>query len=325
MKPKRKLHCKENGMAIEKYTPLLAADVHYHCKCKGNFKINQLSDLKLSALQIIYVTLSGFNMQKPKVKLRRSTRGHENSAKKKTNVKNGLYNTRSECRLGRSSSCFGLLTPTPVQHPLVVLHCSSVVLRRNCLQELPERWDRTADDDFLTTNSFLIFCRNCRRRLSEWSTFRDTEQSSTHCSQLRSILPRPPKKEEKKKEFCKFLLKFSPRAVSGCIVEGSHFSIIPEERIVDVDSNIINNVSSSQHIDGGVKKPPPKRTFCPGYPEMLHPKNHLSWRSWAFFLMGITTTILLQQLPSSLLHAPSLSAGLINLAKAWFWTVQSIR
>jgi hypothetical protein len=49
---------------------------------------------------------------------------------------------------------------------------------------------------------------------------------------------------------------------------------------------------------------------------MLHPKNHLSWRSWAFFLMGITTTILLQQLPSSLLHAPSLSAGLINLAKA---------
>jgi len=83
MKPKRKLHCKENGMAIEKYTPVLAADVHYHCKCKGNFKINQLSDLKLSALQIIYVTLSGPNMQKPKVKLRRSTRGHENSAKKK--------------------------------------------------------------------------------------------------------------------------------------------------------------------------------------------------------------------------------------------------
>jgi hypothetical protein len=34
------------------------------------------------------------------------------------------------------------------------------------------------------------------------------------------------------------------------------------------------------------------------------------------FLMGITTTILLQQLPLSLLHAPSLSAGLINLAKA---------
>jgi hypothetical protein len=184
---------------------------------------------------------------------------------------------------GRSSSCFGLLTPTSVQHPLVVLHCSSVVLRRNCLQELPERWDRTADDDFLTTNNFLIFCRNCRRRLSYWSTFRDTKQSCTHCSQLRSILPRPPKKEEKKNEFCKFLLKFSPRAVSGCIVEGSRFSIIPEERIVYVGSNIINNVSSSQHIDGGVKKPPPKRTFSPGYPQMLHPKNNLSWRSWVFY------------------------------------------
>jgi hypothetical protein len=67
-------------MAIEKYIPLLAADVHYHCKCKGNFKINQLSDLKLSALQIIYVTLSGPTLQKPKVKLRRSTRGYEISA-----------------------------------------------------------------------------------------------------------------------------------------------------------------------------------------------------------------------------------------------------
>jgi hypothetical protein len=64
MEPKRKLNCKENGMAIEKYTPLLAADDHCHCKCKGNFKINQLSDFKLSALHIIYITLSGPNLQK---------------------------------------------------------------------------------------------------------------------------------------------------------------------------------------------------------------------------------------------------------------------
>jgi hypothetical protein len=32
-------------------------------------------------------------------------------------------------------------------------------------------------------------------------------------------------------------------------------------------------VTSSHHIDGGVKKPPPKRTFCPAHPEMLHTKT----------------------------------------------------